>query len=122
MMYKSFGLSDSTIAFWTSWLLLPWALKPFFGPVLETRKSKKGIVVATQMLAGASFGGMAFFLPLPFWFQATLSVFAVMAFNSATRDMAADCLYIDALDIQCPSKYVGGQTAVWNIGQGVAPR
>jgi PAT family beta-lactamase induction signal transducer AmpG len=120
MMYKSFGLSDSTIAFWTSWLLLPWALKPFFGPLLETRKSKKGIVVATQMLAGACFGVMAFCLPLPFWFQATLSVFAIMAFNSATHDMAADGLYIDALDIEGQSKYVGVQSAFWNIGQVVA--
>jgi PAT family beta-lactamase induction signal transducer AmpG len=120
MMYKSFGLSDSTIAFWTSWLLLPWTLKPFFGPFLETRKSKKGIVVVTQMLAGACFGVMAFCLPLPFWFQASLSVFAVMAFNSATHDMAADGLYIDALDNEGQAKYVGVQSAFWNIGQVVA--
>jgi PAT family beta-lactamase induction signal transducer AmpG len=120
MMYKSFGLSDSTIAFWTSWLLLPWTLKPFFGPLLETRKSKKGIVVATQVLAGACFGVMAFCLPLPFWFQATLSVFAVLAFNSATHDMAADGLYIDSLDNEGQAKYVGVQSAFWNIGQVVA--
>lgn len=120
MMYKSFGLSDSTIAFWTSWLLLPWALKPFFGPLLETRKSKKGIVVVTQTFAGACFGVMAFCLPLPFWFQASLSVFAIMAFNSATHDMAADGLYIDALDTVGQAKYVGVQSAFWNIGQVLA--
>jgi PAT family beta-lactamase induction signal transducer AmpG len=120
MMYKSFGLSDSTIAFWTSWLLLPWALKPFFGPLLETQKSKKGIVVVTQTFAGACFGVMAFCLPLPFWFQASLSVFAIMAFNSATHDMAADGLYIDALDTVGQAKYVGVQSAFWNIGQVLA--
>ncbi len=120
MMYKSFGLSDSTIAFWTSWLLLPWALKPFFGPLLETRKSKKGIVVVTQTFAGACFGVMAFCLPLPFWFQASLSVFAIMAFNSATHDMAADGLYIDALDTVGQAKYVGVQSGFWNIGQVMA--
>jgi PAT family beta-lactamase induction signal transducer AmpG len=120
MMYKSFGLSDSTIAFWTSWLLLPWTLKPFFGPLLETRRSKRGIVVATQIIAGACFGVMAFCLPLPFWFQATLSVFAIMAFNSATHDMAGDGLYIDALNTEGQAKYVGLQTAFWNIGQVVA--
>ena len=120
MMYKSFGLSDSTIAFWTSWLLLPWALKPFFGPLLETRKSKKGIVIVTEAFAGACFGVMAFCLPLPFWFQASLSVFAIMAFNSATHDMAADGLYIDALDTVGQAKYVGVQSAFWNIGQVVA--
>jgi PAT family beta-lactamase induction signal transducer AmpG len=120
MMYKSFGLSDSTIAFWTSWLLLPWALKPFFGPLLETRKSKKGIVVVTQTFGGACFGVMAFCLPLPFWFQASLAVFAIMAFNSATHDMAADGLYIDALDTVGQAKYVGVQSAFWNIGQVLA--
>jgi MFS transporter, PAT family, beta-lactamase induction signal transducer AmpG len=120
MMYKSFGLSDSTIAFWTSWLLLPWALKPFFGPLLETRKSKKGIVVVTETFAGACFGVMAFCLPLPFWFQASLSVFAIMAFNSATHDMAADGLYIDALDTVGQAKYVGWQSGFWNIGQALA--
>jgi PAT family beta-lactamase induction signal transducer AmpG len=120
MMYKSFGLSDTTIAFWTSWLLLPWALKPFFGPLLETRKSKKGIVVVTQTFAGACFGVMAFCLPLPFWFQASLSVFAIMAFNSATHDMAADGLYIDALNTVDQAKYVGVQSGFWNVGQVVA--
>ncbi len=120
LMYKNFGLSDSTIAFWTSWLLLPWALKPFFGPLLETRKSKKGIVVVTQTFAGACFGVMAFCLPLPFWFQASLSVFAVIAFNSATHDMAADGLYIDALDTVAQAKYVGFQSGFWNIGQVIA--
>jgi PAT family beta-lactamase induction signal transducer AmpG len=120
MMYKSFGLSDSTIAFWTSWLLLPWALKPFFGPLLETRKSKKAIVVVTQALAGAGFGVMAFCVPIPFWFQSTLAVFAVLAFNSATHDMAADGLYIDALDTEGQAKYIGVQSAFWNIGQVVA--
>jgi PAT family beta-lactamase induction signal transducer AmpG len=43
-----------------------------------------------------------------------------MAFNSATHDMAADGLYIDALDIEGQAKYVGVQSAFWNIGQVVA--
>jgi PAT family beta-lactamase induction signal transducer AmpG len=120
MMYKSFGLSDSTIAFWTSWLLLPWALKPFFSPLLETRKSKKAIVIVTQTFAGACFGVLAFCLPLPFWVQASLAVLGAMAFNSATHDVAADGLYIDALDTDAQTKYIGVQSAFWNIGQVVA--
>jgi PAT family beta-lactamase induction signal transducer AmpG len=62
----------------------------------------------------------AFCLPLPFWFQASLSVFAIMAFNSATHDMAADGLYIDALDTVGQAKYVGFQSGFWNIGQAIA--
>jgi PAT family beta-lactamase induction signal transducer AmpG len=43
-----------------------------------------------------------------------------MAFNSATHDMAADGLYIDALDTVGQAKYVGWQSGFWNVGQALA--
>jgi PAT family beta-lactamase induction signal transducer AmpG len=120
MMYKSFGLSDGKIAFYTSWLLLPWTLKPFFSPFLEMFSTKRRLVVATQFLAGAAFGVLAFSIALPFMVQITLAIFMVMAFNSAVHDCVADGLYIDALDEKGQALYVGVQSGAWNIGQVIA--
>jgi len=41
IMYKDFGISDTNIAFWTSLIMLPWTLKPLWGPFLEMFKTKK---------------------------------------------------------------------------------
>src|SRR5690349_6434704 len=39
LLYKRMGLANDTIAFYTSWLLLPWSLKPLWSPVVEMYKT-----------------------------------------------------------------------------------
>ena len=56
LMYKSFGISDAKIAFFTSLVTIPWALKPLWGPIMEMFRTKKDFVLATQFLGGISFG------------------------------------------------------------------
>ena len=41
IMYKNMGISDAKIAFWTSLIMLPWTIKPLWGPFLEMFKTKK---------------------------------------------------------------------------------
>ena len=50
IMYKNMGISDAQIAFWTSLVMLPWTLKPLWGPLLEMFKTKKFFVYTTQIL------------------------------------------------------------------------
>ena len=120
LMYKSLGLSDGQIAFWTAWLALPWSLKPFFAPFVEMFGTKRGFVIATQVLAGAGFGVMAFLLPLPFVQQTSLAMMFILAFNAATHDIASDGYYIEALDKEGQAKYVGLQSMFWICGQVLA--
>ena len=54
ILYKRMGLGNDTIAFYTSWLLLPWSLKPLWSPLLEMYKTKKFFVVLLEFVGGLS--------------------------------------------------------------------
>jgi len=117
LMYKSMGISDAQIAFWTSLVMLPWTLKPVWGPLLEMFKTKKHFVVGTQFLGGVTFGLLALSLPLDRFFSYTLALFAIIAFNGATHDIAADGVYINVLSSKEQAKFVGWQGAAYNIAK-----
>ena len=90
VMYKRLGLGNAEIALYTSWLYLPWVIKPFWSPFVDLIRTKRWWVVAMQLLVGAALGGVAFTLNLPSAVQWTLACFWLMAFSSATHDIAAD--------------------------------
>jgi MFS transporter, PAT family, beta-lactamase induction signal transducer AmpG len=117
LMYKSMGVSDAQIAFWTSLVMLPWTLKPFWGPLLEMFKTKKTFVVATEFATGVTFGLLALTLPLDGFFRYSLALFAVIAFNGATHDIAADGVYINVLSDKLQAQYVGWQGAFYNVAK-----
>ncbi len=117
LMYKSLGLTDARIAFFTSLVTIPWALKPLWGPLLEMFKTKKYFVLATQFLGGISFGLLALSLHLPDYFTWTLVFFGIIAINSAIHDTAADGVYISVLSDQQQAQYVGWQGAFYNVGK-----
>lgn len=117
LMYKSLGLADSQIAFFTSLVAFPWALKPLWGPLLEMFKTKKHFVLATQFLGGVSFGLLAFSLHLPDYFTWTIICFGLVAINSAIHDTAADGVYINVLTPKQQAQYVGWQGAFYNVGK-----
>jgi len=117
LMYKSMGKSDAQIAFWTSLVMLPWTLKPIWGPLLEMFKTKKHFVVATEFLGGLTFGLVALTLPLDSFFRYTVALLAIIAFNGATHDIAADGIYINVLSEKLQAQYVGWQGAFYNIAK-----
>jgi len=117
LMYKNLGISDAKIAFWTSLILLPWTLKPIWGPVLEMFKTKKYFVVATELITGITFAIIAFSLPLPDFFKYSIALLAVIAFSGATHDIAADGVYINALTLKQQAQYAGWQGAFYNIAK-----
>ena len=65
VMYKRLGLGNAEIALYTSWLYLPWVIKPFWSPFVDLIRTKRWWVVAMQLLVGAALGGVAFTLNLP---------------------------------------------------------
>ncbi len=117
LMYKSMGISDAQIAFFTTLVTWPWTLKPLWGPLLEMFKTKKYFVVATQFIGGIAFGLVALTLPLDGFFQYSLALLMILAFNSATHDIAGDGVYINSLSEKEQSQYVGWQGACYNIGK-----
>lgn len=117
LMYKSLGLSDSEIAFFTTLVMWPWTLKPLWGPLLEMFKTKKHFVIITEFIGGIAFGILALTLPLEGFLQYSLVMFVIIAFNSATHDIAADGVYINTLSLKEQAQYIGWQGAFYNVAK-----
>ncbi|MDD3320964.1 MAG: MFS transporter [Paludibacter sp.] len=115
IMYKRLGISNTDIALYTSWLYLPWMIKPFWSPFVDLMKTKRWWIVSMQLLIGAGLAGVAFLIPMPFFFQGTLAVFWLLAFSSATHDIAADGFYMLALDSAQQSFFVGIRSTFYRL-------
>jgi PAT family beta-lactamase induction signal transducer AmpG len=117
IMYKNFGISDTSIAFWTSLIMLPWTLKPLWGPFLEMFKTKKYFVYITQIITGSIFGLIALSLHLDHFFSISITLMAIIAISASTHDTAADGIYLNELDPAQQAKYVGWQGAFYNVAK-----
>ncbi len=94
IMYKRLDISNTAIAFYTSWLYLPWVIKPLWSPVVDILRTRRFWIVAMQLLIGAGFAAVALTIPTDNVFRYSLAVFWLIAFSSATHDIAADGFYI----------------------------
>ncbi len=123
IMYKRLGISNTDIALYTGLLYLPWVIKPFWSPFVDLINTKRWWIVIMQLFIGAGLAGVAFLIPAPFYFQATLAVFWLIAFSSATHDIAADGFYMLALDDSQQSFFVGIRSTFYRLasitGQGL---
>ncbi|MEQ1834184.1 MAG: MFS transporter [Candidatus Eisenbacteria bacterium] len=123
IMYKGFGISNTDIALYTSWLYLPWVIKPLWSPVVDLLGTRRRWIWTMQFLIGAALAGVALTAPLPQAFQWSLALFWLMAFSSATHDIAADGFYMLATTPQEQAMYVGVRSMFYRIatiaGQGL---
>ena len=115
VMYKNLGISNTDAAFCTSLLYLPWVIKPLWAPFVELRGTKRFWIVALQYLMGGALGLIALTVPAPFFFQATLAVFWLLAFSSATHDIAADGFYLLALSKPQQAAFVGVRSTFFRL-------
>lgn len=123
IMYKRLGISNTDIALYTSWLYFPWVLKPLWSPVVEILKTKRYWIVAMQLVVGAALAGVAFTIPVSNFFQYTLAFFWLLAFSSATHDIAADGFYMLGLSKHDQAFFVGIRNTFYRVamltGQGL---
>lgn len=123
IMYKNMGIGNTDIAFYTSWLYLPWVIKPLWSPFLEIVGNKRQWVLVTQFLLGVGLASVALTLPAADFFRYSLAVFWLLAFSSATHDIAADGLYLLVLNSNQQAFFVGIRSTFYRIstiaGQGL---
>ncbi len=123
IVYKSLGVSNADIAFYTAWLYLPWVIKPLWSPVVDILRTRRWWIWTMQLLMGAGFAGVALTLPLGAFFQASLVLFYLVAFASATHDIAADGYYLLATTEKEQAFYVGIRSTFFRVanifGQGL---
>jgi MFS transporter, PAT family, beta-lactamase induction signal transducer AmpG len=76
-----------------------------------------------QLLVGAGLGGIALTIPMPDFFKYTLAFMWLLAFSSATHDIAADGFYMLGLSKHDQAWFVGVRSTFYRIamitGQGL---
>ena len=123
IMYKTLGVSNTEIALYTSWLYLPWVIKPFWSPLVDVLRTKRWWIVWMQLLIGAGLAGVGLTIPTTSFFQYTLAFLWLMAFSSATHDIAADGFYMLPLSSHEQAWFVGIRSTCYRlamiVGQGL---
>ena len=116
VMYKNLGLSNTDIALYTSWLYIPWIIKPFWSPLVDLFKSKRSWVIITQLFIGGGLASLALTIQADSFVQYTLAFFWLIAFGSATHDIAADGFYMIGLSQSKQAFFVGIRNTFYRIG------
>ena len=116
VMYKDMGVSNTDIALYTSWLYLPWVIKPLWSPFVDMFRTKRWWIVSLQLLIGAALAMVALTMHLPTFFKMSLAVLWLMAFSSATHDIAADGFYMLGLRQQHQAAFVGVRSTAYRLG------
>jgi MFS transporter, PAT family, beta-lactamase induction signal transducer AmpG len=123
IMYKRLGISNTELAFFTSWLYLPWVIKPLWSPIVDILRTRRLWIVSMQLLIGAGFAAVALSLPADNFFRYSLAAFWLIAFSSATHDIAADGFYILGLSDHEQAWFVGIRNTFYRLamitGQGI---
>tara|TARA_B100000945_G_scaffold72024_1_gene54983 strand:- start:3046 stop:4332 length:1287 start_codon:yes stop_codon:yes gene_type:complete len=123
VLYKKLNISNTEIALYTSWLYLPWVIKPLWSPFVDIIKTKRYWIVLTQLVIGASLAGVALTIPTTNALQYTLVFFWLMAFSSSTHDIAADGFYMLGLSSHDQSWFIGIRNTFYRFailfGQGI---
>lgn len=123
VMYKMLGISNTDIALYTSLLYLPWVIKPLWSPVVDNLKTKRWWILIMQFVLGVLFACIALTIPTTNFFRITIAILWLMAFTSATHDIAADGFYMIGLKEGDQALYNGIRSAFYRVamltGQGV---
>ena len=115
IIYKRLGLSNADITLYTSWLYLPWVIKPLWSPFVDMLRTKRWWILVMQILIAAALAGVAFTIPGPWWLQGSLAFFWLLAFSSATHDIAADGFYMLGLEQHQQAYFVGIRSTFYRI-------
>jgi PAT family beta-lactamase induction signal transducer AmpG len=114
IMYKKMGIPNSLIGL-TSFLYLPWVLKMLWGPVVDLYATKRKWILATQLAMAICFALVAAGMQTPMFFAVSLVCFTVMAFISATHDIAVDGFYMLALPEDKQAFFVGIRSTFYRL-------
>ena len=117
MFYNDLGVSNAATTFFTSLLYLPWVIKPLWSPAVDILKTRRQWIWATQLFLGAALAGIALMILVPHFISWTVLFFGLLAFGSATHDIAADGFYMTAPTEREQSFFIGWRGIFFNFGK-----
>ncbi len=123
IMYKKLGISNADIGLYTSWLYLPWVVKPLWSPFVDLKSTKRNWFLAMQLIIAIAFLIVGLTIPTNNFFILSLSFFWIAAFASATNDIASDGYYLISLSEKKQSFFLGVRSTFYRLamitGQGL---
>ena len=115
IMYKDMGIDNTSIALYTSILLIPWTIKPLWSPFVEMIGTRRRWTLYAQLLLAVCFAAIALAVPSASFLILTLVAFMIGAFVSSTHDIALDGFYILALPQEKQSFFSGIRNTFYRI-------
>jgi PAT family beta-lactamase induction signal transducer AmpG len=123
IMYKRLGFSNSDLGLYTSLLYIPWVIKPLWSPFVDIKSTKRNWFLGMQLLASIALLAIGLSLPTNIFFVTSLACFWMVAFASATNDIATDGYYMIGLTEDKQSFFVGMRSVFYKLasvtGQGL---
>src|SRR5882757_300235 len=80
IMFKRLGVGNAQIALYTSWLYLPYAIKPLWSPLVQRYGTRRGWVIVMQLVVAVGLACTAFAVPLEH-----ILLWSLVALESAAR-------------------------------------
>ena len=117
VIYKTMGVSISSIAFWTSLLYLPWTIKLLWSPVVDSISTKRNWVLFTQFLIALTIVLVGLSFQTINFYPISISLFLLLAFLSASHDISADGFYMLSLSTHQQAFFVGIRNSFNRIGR-----
>lgn len=115
VMFKRLDVSNREITLIAGWLYLPWVIKPLWSMVVEGTSTRRRWTLATELLIAVALVVLAAAVGANSLLTATVTALAVIAFLSATHDVAADGFYLAALDDHQQAFFVGIRSTAYRI-------
>ncbi|MBS1370809.1 MAG: MFS transporter [Lentisphaeria bacterium] len=115
ILFKSLGMEDRYVALWTSLMMLPWSIKPLWAPFVDMFRTKRQWILATQLVMALLFTAMAGLIVEESLSLILIGVFFLLAFVSATHDVAVDGFYLIALDKHGQAFFAGIRGTFYRI-------
>lgn len=115
IMYKRMGVSNADIGFYSGLLYLPWVIKPLWSPIIDMFKKKRFWIVVMEFIVGLGLLGVSLSIPSSNFILYTIIFFFLMAFSSATHDIAADGFYMLGLDKHQQAFFTGIRSTFYRL-------
>ncbi len=115
IFYKNMGVANDKIGLLTSLIAWPWILKMLWAPAVERHKTRRFWVLFSQGLITIGLLVAAFMTTNENFLVATLAIFTLVAFASATHDTALDGYYLLALKPERQAFFVGIRSSAFRL-------
>ncbi len=115
VFFKNLGATNEFIGVVTNLLTIPWTVKPLWSALVDIYSTKRSWIIAAQLILSILIGALAATCLTPWILSAAVALFVIIAFASATHDIAIDGYYLDILGRNEQAFYVGIRNTAYKL-------